>query len=217
MHNQTEIHTFAPDSIWSRDLKSYTHEKCFSFCRHAPHRNTCQLHCLLCCTPQTRQAMTHHTFFSRCFAMLVATTIGFLCLTSCFDLSYEPKPSTDKLFFSAEGGTQHVEIHANDGSPLQNDWTFGPIAPYPADYQEVDHWKKHSTVDTLSNGDIRYTSFWLSVVVSKDKKHMDVSALPNPSTTPRQTSIYGAGEVSGFKVHCYQGGKPATTASTPKD
>lgn len=153
-----------------------------------------------------------HFFSLLLVSSVLLSSLG-LTFSSCGDMSKEPTPVTEKLYFPAEGGSQTVEIRSLDGSKLKFRWSFFNLHSidsngFPNLDDEVDF-----ESDILPDGRMQITSEWVSYTISKDQQHVEIKVSPNPTSQPRAIGFDARGQKMGFFIKCYQ---QAGASSTEK-
>lgn len=100
---------------------------------------------------------------------LIITNLLFLvsCLLSCDDISQEPRVKQEYLSFTAKGGKQNVEVVLKRYS-----WKFCGLLDPERNYVMIDSEKIENEV--LENGVQRIHYDWITFLISKDKKNIEV-------------------------------------------
>ncbi|MES5135349.1 hypothetical protein ABVC71_06550 [Prevotella amnii] len=127
-------------------------------------------------------------------------------LSSCDDMSDEPKANTHELVFDAKGGEQSVQIIIK-----RITWRFERLDIYPLlhterieDYDKDGSIKREKVqISNLSDGTQSIHYDWITFIVSKDKRHIRVLVEKNDTKKVRGIEFIGLGQKicnASFKV-----------------
>ncbi|KXB75968.1 hypothetical protein HMPREF1860_01686 [Prevotella amnii] len=130
---------------------------------------------------------------------LIITSLLFLisCLLSCDDISQEPRVKQEYLSFTAKGGKQNVEVVLKRYS-----WKFCGLLDPERNYVMIDSEKIENEV--LENGVQRIHYDWITFLISKDKKNIEVIVDKNYTKKTRLIVFDGFGERVDFNFRVFQ-------------